>query len=188
MEERYFGDVLDVRFEGESGIQDDSKVSDLGRGSDHLCPSVSVCPSMQSKKSWEKGRRDLGPMKMISDLLKLSLRKLLFIKVFYFRVVGVQAGLSEDWFDGSKLNEGGTISEVREEFRMSVMSGVRLGRQALTRVEGMGSKGQVEGLMPDSILERSDFVMGEKEEKHWSARRGCEGSRSGELGGRWLAG
>ena len=44
MEERYFGDVLDVRFEGESGIQDDSKVSDLGRGSDHLCPSVSVCP------------------------------------------------------------------------------------------------------------------------------------------------
>lgn len=43
---------------------------------------VTVCPSMQSEMSWVEGRRDLGPMMMISDLLQLSLRKLLFIQVF----------------------------------------------------------------------------------------------------------
>ena len=46
----------------------------------------------------------------------------------------------------------------------------------------MGSKGQLESLIPNSILERSAGVMGKKEEKLWSARRGCESSRSGEVG------
>ena len=82
----------------------------------------------------------------------------------------------------ASLKEGGTVPEVREEFKMSVMSGVRFWRQALTRVEGMGSKGQEESLMPDSILERSDAVMGEKEEKLWSAGRGSESSGSEGVG------
>ena len=82
----------------------------------------------------------------------------------------------------ASLKEGGTIPVVREEFKMSVMSGVRLGRQALTRTEGMGSRGQEENLMPVIILVRSDGVMGEKEEKPWSAGRGSESSGSGEVG------
>lgn len=82
----------------------------------------------------------------------------------------------------ASLKEGGTVPEVREEFKMSVMSGVRLGRQALTRTEGMGSRGQEESLMPVSILVRSDGVMGEKVEKPWSAGRGSESSGSGEVG------
>ena len=44
---------------------------------------VTVCPSMHSEKSWVEGRWDLGPVMMISDLLQLSLRKLLFIRVGY---------------------------------------------------------------------------------------------------------
>ena len=36
--------------------------------------------------------------------------------------------------------------------------------------------------MPDSILERSDAVMGEKEEKLWSAGRGSESSGSEGVG------
>ena len=89
----------------------------------------------------------------------------------------------------ASLKEGGTVPEVREEFKMSVMSGVRFWRQALTRVEGMGSKGQEESLMPDSILERSDAVMGEKGGKTFGLQVGglrVPGQRGWER--RWLAG
>ena len=74
VEERYFGDVHDVGFERESGIQDDSKVLDQGEG-------VTVCPSMHSDKSLVEWRRDLGQIMMFSDLLQWCLRKLLFIQV-----------------------------------------------------------------------------------------------------------
>ena len=43
----------------------------------------------------------------------------------------------------------------------------------------MGSRGQVEDLMPVSISERSDVVMGEKWERRWSVGGGGAGSGSG---------
>lgn len=41
-----------------------------------------MCPSMESAKSLEGGRRDFEPMIMITNLLQLNLRKLWFIQVF----------------------------------------------------------------------------------------------------------
>ena len=64
----------------------------------------------------------------------------------------------------ASLKERGRVPVVREEFIMSVMSGEIFRRQALTRVDGMRSKGKEKSLMPDSILESSDAVMGENEE------------------------
>lgn len=59
----------------------------------------------------------------------------------------------------ASLKEG-TAPKVKEEFKMSVISGVRQGRQVWTRMEGMGSRGQVERLMSEKIFERRNAVMG----------------------------
>ncbi len=62
------------------------------------------------------------------------------------------------------LSGGGTVLEVREELMMSLMSGIREVEQALTRTEGMGSRGEEDDFMVASILERSAVDMGERVE------------------------
>ncbi len=79
------------------------------------------------------------------------------------------------------LKGEGTEPKVREEFNMSVVSGVRQERQAWTGMEGMESRGQVESLMPEKILERSDAVMEEKKETLWSLSTGGKGSGSSQM-------
>lgn len=64
---------------------------------------------------------------------------------------------------------------------ISVMSGASGGRRVLTRMVGMGSRGQVEDLMPESSSERSDVVMGEKRERQWSVGGGDAVSGMGVL-------
>ena len=81
----------------------------------------------------------------------------------------------------ASLRGGGTVPEVREELMMSVMSGAREEKQVLTRSEGMGSRGEVEDFMVESILERSAVVMGEKRESRWSGGGGSAGSESGVM-------
>ena len=51
---------------------------------------------------------------------------------------------------------------------MERMSGERAGRQALTSVEGMGSRVQVGVLMPESDLQSSEGVIGENWVNDWS--------------------
>ncbi len=83
-----------------------------------------------------------------------------------------------------RLKGEGTEPKVREEFNMSVVSGVRQERQAWTGMEGMEgmeSRGQVESLMPEKILERSDAVMEEKKETLWSLSTGGKGSGSSQM-------
>ena len=41
------------------------------------------------------------------------------------------------------LKEEGTVPDVREEFMITIISGLRQGRQCLTNADGMGSSGQV---------------------------------------------
>ena len=48
----------------------------------------------------------------------------------------------------------------------------------MTSSEGMGSRGEVEDFMVESILERSAVVMGEKMESRWSGVEGSGGSES----------
>ena len=54
---------------------------------------------------------------------------------------------------------------------VSVMSGAREVKQALTSSEGMGSRGEVEDFMVEGILERSSVVIGEKVESRWSEKK-----------------
>ena len=48
-----------------------------------------------------------------------------------------------------------TVTEFREELIVPVMSGAREVKQALTSLEGMVSRGEVEDFMVERILERS---------------------------------
>ena len=80
----------------------------------------------------------------------------------------------------ASLRGGGTVPEFREELMVSVMSGAREVKQALTSSEGMEYRGEVEDFMVGSILERSAVVMGGKMESQWS---GVEGSGASES---WL--
>jgi len=98
-----------------------------------------------------------------------------------FGLSGSRPGFLRIGVIAASLRGGGTMPEVREELMISVMSGATEERQAVTRVEGMGSRGQVEDLMPESILERSDVVMGEKRERQWSVGGGGAGSGSGVM-------
>ena len=68
-------------------------------------------------------------------------------------------------FMAASLRGGRTVPEVREELMISVMSWPRGVRQDLTRAEGMGSSGQVDYFMQESISERSGVVMGEERER-----------------------
>ena len=79
----------------------------------------------------------------------------------------------------ASLRGGGTVPEVREELMVSVMSGAREVKQALTSSKGMGSRGEVDDFMVESILERSAVVIGEKVESQWSAGKGDVGSGTG---------
>lgn len=54
------------------------------------------------------------------------------------------------------------MPEVREESMISVMSGARGVRQAFTRSDGMGSRGELHDFMVERISERSAVVMGVK--------------------------
>lgn len=77
----------------------------------------------------------------------------------------------------ASLSGVGTVPEVREELMMLVMSGTRGVEQAMTRFDGMGSRGEVDGFMVVSILVRSAVVMGEKCVRGW-----IEGGASGGSG------
>ena len=75
----------------------------------------------------------------------------------------------------ASLRGGGSLGEFREELMVSVINGAR---EVLTSSEGMGSSGEVEDFMVESILERSDVIMGEKMESRWSGVEGSGGSES----------
>ena len=62
---------------------------------------------------------------------------------------------------------------------VSVMSGAREMKQALTSSEIMRSRREVDDFMVESILERSAVVMGEKVETRWSEDKGSVGSETG---------
>ena len=79
----------------------------------------------------------------------------------------------------ASLRGGGTVPEVREELMVSVISGAREVKQALTSSEGMGSRGEVDDFMVEIILERSAVVIGEKVESRWSEDEGGVGSGTG---------
>lgn len=53
----------------------------------------------------------------------------------------------------ASLRGRGTVPGVRAELMVSVISGVREVRQALTRAEGIGSRGQVDNFMVESNSE-----------------------------------
>ena len=71
------------------------------------------------------------------------------------------------------LRAGGTKPDDREEFIMLVMSGESTGKQAVTRVEGIGSRMLVEDFMPEVMVLRSAEVISVNE------LRGCLRSEGG---------
>ena len=93
---------------------------------------------------------------------------------------GSRPGFLRRGVTAGSLRGGGTVPEFREELMVSVMSGAREVKQALTVSEDMASRGEVEDFMVGSILERSAVVMGGKMESQWS---GVEGSGASES---WL--
>ena len=78
----------------------------------------------------------------------------------------------------ASLRGGGTVPKFREELMVSVMSGAREVKQALKSSEGMGSRGEVEDFMLESISESSVVFMGEKMDSRWSGVEGSGGSES----------
>lgn len=81
----------------------------------------------------------------------------------------------------ASLRGRGTMPEVREEFMMSMMSGARVVKQSLTSLDGMGSRGEVDEFIVESILKRSAMVTGEKEESRWSEGEKSTGSETGVI-------
>ena len=79
----------------------------------------------------------------------------------------------------ASLRGGGTIPEVREEFMTAMMRGVRGVRQSLMSLDGMGSRGEVEKVVVESILKSSNEVMGEKLDSWTADDEESEGSGSG---------
>ena len=63
------------------------------------------------------------------------------------------------------LKVEGTVPDSREALMMSVKKGQRVGRQALTRTVGMGSRGQVEALAAEASSATRGASTREKEEK-----------------------
>ena len=64
----------------------------------------------------------------------------------------------------ASLRVGGTRPVNREEFITEVIRGKSEGRQVMARVEGMGSRKQVEVFMPLSMAGRSTGVISVNEE------------------------
>ena len=70
------------------------------------------------------------------------------------------------------LRDGGTVPEDREELIAVVMSEERVGRQALTKLEGMGSRVQVAVFIPVRRSERSVGETGENWDRGWQDKGG----------------
>ena len=64
----------------------------------------------------------------------------------------------------ASLRAGGTRPVDREEFITEVIRGKSEGRQAMARVEGMGSRMQGDVFMPVSMADRSAGVISVNEE------------------------
>ena len=76
--------------------------------------------------------------------------------------LGLRLGFLSIGVMAASLSEWGTEPEVREELMICVMRGEMAGRQSLTKLDGMGSKTQVEVLMPDVKVVSSVGDTGEK--------------------------
>lgn len=87
--------------------------------------------------------------------ISLKLPKLSVSRPGFFRIDVIMAS----------LGGGGTELLVWEVFMMLVMDGMRDGRQALVREDGMGPRWQVVNFMVERSLETSDGDRGKKDEK-----------------------
>ena len=70
-------------------------------------------------------------------------------------VSGASGGFLGGGVRGASLGGGGTRPVNREEFITEMIRGKSVGRQVMARVEGMGSRMQVEVFMPESMAVRS---------------------------------
>ena len=80
-------------------------------------------------------------------------------------VSGSSPGFLRMGVTAASLSVSGIEPELREELIIAMMSGAMAGRQSLTRVDGMGSRIQVELLIPVVKEESSDGGIGENLER-----------------------
>lgn len=95
-----------------------------------------------------------------------------------FMMSGFRPGFLMMGVTAASLSEGGTEGKLREELMILQISGAMVGKQYLTREDGMGSNVQVEVFMVEMILDRSAGEVSVNLERGMEVR-GVDGSAEG---------